>query len=121
VLLKRPSTSRSLQSLQTQHSALHGTRTGLQLVNQSFFLSVQVMGVRGKINLWYSKNKAKDSVGFGAPYKEIKYKKKKDKNKRNKTHYGLQMFKAACQILVSKGLCSNKKARQRSQKHLFNM
>jgi hypothetical protein len=63
---------------------LHGTRTGLQLVNQSFFLSVQVMGVRGKINLWYSKNKAKDSVGFGAPYKEIKYKKKKDKNKRNK-------------------------------------
>jgi hypothetical protein len=79
------------------------------------------MGVRGKINLWYSKNKAKDSVGFGAPYKEIKYKKKKDKNKRNKTHYGLQMFKAACQILVSKGLCSNKKARQRSQKHLFNM
>ncbi|KAF7164511.1 hypothetical protein CNMCM6106_001029 [Aspergillus hiratsukae] len=42
-------------------------------------------------NLWFSKNKAEESVGFSAPYEEIKYEKKdknkkskKDKNKKNK-------------------------------------
>jgi hypothetical protein len=81
----RLSTSRYLQSLQAQRSALNGEGTGLQVAISSSFLAIQVIGIWKKIQQTCDIRRTKPSSRSNSVLPSKRSTRKRGKVRRRKT------------------------------------